>query len=165
MADYSLDVASHVDVANTGDKAFKTASGLEVSNKDGQPFKSDSTLRVPDPIKTESTFSIPDPIKTESTLSIPDPIKTESTAEIDLKPVALDQCLRIRLDPVPTTHLHQPYRQHIGFSLFGIEIFGIDLHGEMNAFIEGSDRKPHVVPTRAHTEDHRGPGVRIRLDR
>ncbi|MDZ4701628.1 MAG: hypothetical protein SH809_18090 [Rhodothermales bacterium] len=173
MSDYSVDVnvphpvTSRVEVGNKDGQPFTSASTVEVFNRDGLPYKTDSTIRVPDPIKTESTISIPEPIKTESTISIPEPIKTESTAEIDVKPVALDQCLRIRLDPVPTTCIHQPYQQHIGFSVFGVEVFGIDVQGEARSIIEGMDRKPHVLPAgpRPAPETSRHDGPRIRLDR
>ena len=164
MADYTVDlnvphpINTVVEVANREGKPLVTESSVSVSTKDNAPIKTDSTLHVPEPIKTDST------------LHVPEPIKTESRAELDLKPVAFDQCIRIRLDPLPATCVRSPYRQHIGFTLFGIEIFGLDLDGEARSYIDGKDPAPHVIPAgprRHHDTPHRRDetrdSVRIRL--
>ena len=173
MADYSVDVHvpnpvnSNVAVANQDGQPFEVQSGVEISQKDGQPFVTDSTFHVPETVTTDSTIHIPETISTDSTFHIPEPIKTES--EIDLKPVALDQCLRIKLDPLPATCVRQPYRQHIGFSWLGVEFFGIDVQGEAKSYIESAEKKPHVVSggprssrsSKSHSKH--SDGLRIRL--
>ena len=43
---------------------------------------------------------------------------------IDLKPVAVDTCQTYQLAPLPETEVRQPYRHHIGYTMFGVEYMG-----------------------------------------
>ncbi|UVO49699.1 hypothetical protein M0208_03925 [Sphingomonas sp. SUN019] len=141
----------------------------------------DIKLAIPDPIKTETTLKLPDTFKSDGkfAFSIPEPIRTNATADlglragIDLQPVVVDQCLRLSLGPLPATRICLPNRQHVGLTLFGIEIFGITLEGEANILVSEPDRQTRIVktasahPTPARPKSaHHGAGsdgVRIRL--
>jgi hypothetical protein len=133
--------------------------------------KLDAKVSVPETVKTDSklTLSVPDTVKTDSkfTLSVPEPVKTETRADIDLKPLALDQCLRISLAPLPATCIRFPNEQRIGLSLFGVEIFGVSLQGESQVVVCEPQKVPHIVagaalaPSHAKTDG----GLRIRLNR
>lgn len=107
------------------------------------------TLSTPQPLKSEtkSELVIPLPIQTDSKteLIISEPIRTESKAEFDVKPLVFDQCLTIRLEPLPDTCIRQPYQQHIGITFFGIEVLGLNLVGENRIIVEEPTKKPHVV--------------------
>ena len=106
------------------------------------------TLQTPQPLKSEtkSDFNFPSPIKTESKveLAITQPIRTESKAELDIKPVEFDQCLTIRFAPLPPTCVRQPYQQHFGVTLFGVEWLGFNLQGESQVIVSDLQRPPQV---------------------
>ena len=111
-------------------------------------IKDTITLQTPTPLKSEtkSEINFPTPIKTETKaeLAITKPIQTESKAELDIKPLTLDQCLTIRLAPLPPTCVRQPYQQHFGVTLFGIELLGFNLEGETQTIISNLPRQPQV---------------------
>jgi hypothetical protein len=154
------------------------------------------TLATPQPLslQSKSDVTLEQTLKTEShlatesklDLAITQPIKTESTAEFDIKPLAFDQCLRVSFGPLPPTCIQQPYQHHVGFTLFGLEVFGFNLVGEAQVMVTDIPPKPHVawggqqsVPQQhathhaahihdAHTHDAQpaaGGGLKIRLDK
>jgi hypothetical protein len=87
---------------------------------------------------------------------------------IDLKPVAVDTCQTLRLAPLPETEVCQPYRHHVGYTMFGVEYMGVSYDGESKQLID-SPRRPQVVEHFGH--DHRPPpqtfsgdrGIRVRV--
>ncbi len=151
------------------------------------------TLSVPDPITTNSTYT------TTTTLSVPDPIKNDITTKsdvglksdltldvkplettidvkplettIDLKPVVVDLCYTVNVGRFPETRIRQPYRHHIGLTLFGTEVLGMTFEGEQDTVIEDLHRQPMVVEGREYFErEHRdgrrrddGDGLHIRV--
>jgi len=121
-----------------------------------QPIETALTLHVPETVKTDSkaTISVPDVVRGDAkvALSFPEPIRTESRAELDLKPVALDQCLRLSLGPLPPTQVCLPNRQRIGFTLFGMEVFGVTLDGEARILVGDAPKAPHLVAAPSHHE-------------
>ncbi len=116
------------------------------------------TLNVPDPITTNSTLT------TTSTLLVPDPIKNDVTTKsdigmksdltldikpldmtVDVKPVVLDLCYTVNVGRIPETRIRNPYRHHIGLTLFGAEVLGMTFEGEQDTVIEDLHRQPMVV--------------------
>jgi hypothetical protein len=90
---------------------------------------------------------------------------------IDLKPVAVDTCQTFRLAPLPETEVCQPYRHHIGYTMFGVEYMGVSYDGESKQLID-SHRRPQVVERLRHHEHHAPPapkefsgdrGIRVRV--
>lgn len=180
------DVDVHYDpiTVNSGD--------VTVDVKGLNDIKSAVTLATPQPLRleTDSGVKLDQSLKSESRLdtaskvelAITQPIKTESTAGLDIKPLALDQCLRISLGPLPPTCVRQPYQQRIGFTLFGVEIFGFNLSGETQVMVTDIPAKPHVAlggeqairhqpppprrdaPRHADAASAPGGGLKIRLD-
>lgn len=140
-------------------------------------------LSIPEPIKTESkyTIAVPETIKSDTkfAFSVPEPIRTDTTADgkldinlksgLDVQPVVVDQCLRLSLGPLPSTYICLPNRQHVGLTLFGVEVFGLTVEGEAKIVVGEPQRQTHVVhgsarrdaATPSKTNDGR---VRIRLD-
>lgn len=133
----------------------------------------DIQLSVPEPVKTETklTLALPDTFKSDGkfAFSIPEPIRTDSKADvgvragIDLAPVVLDQCLRLSLAPLPPTRICLPNRQHIGLTLFGVEVFGITFDGEANILVDEPQRQTHIVRSASANPQAGSDGVRIRL--
>jgi hypothetical protein len=133
-------------------------------------------LTVPEPVKTETTLKLPDTFKSDGkfAFTIPEPIRTDAKADvglragIDLQPVVFDQCLRLSLGPLPATRICLPNRQHVGLTLFGVEVFGITLEGEANILVGEPERQTQIVKSApAHSKSAPpkagSDGVRIRL--
>lgn len=107
-------------------------------------------------------LSIPEPIRTDSQADLRSDSKVDVKTGIALEPIALDQCLRISLGPLPPTRICLPSHQHVGFSIYGMEIFGITLSGEAQVLV-GQPQKQTTVVGRNHVAGGLGGDVRIRL--
>ena len=106
-----------------------------------QPFKSEAKLdlSLPKPITTESKINAEGKLTTDSKLT------TESNAALDIKPLAIDQCVRLSFGSLPPTCIRQPYQQRFGFTIFGIEIFGFNLSGETQVVVPDSSPRPQIA--------------------
>lgn len=126
-----------VDVKGLDDTHLTLATPQPLSTKSDLNInqKLDSTLKSQNSLETDSKFA----------LAITEPIVSQSTAELDLKPIALDQCVRISFGPLPSTCVRQPYHQHFGFTLFGMEIFGFSVAGESQVLVTDIPTKPKVT--------------------
>ena len=138
-------------------------------------IEADINLATPEPLETESKVDVHS--NSDNIIRIPDPIKTESKVDLDIKPVALDQCLQVKFAPVPATCISQPYHQRIGFSIMGVELFGVTFSGESQTVVKPLPEKPAIAwggqENRRHSPRHRRPaevhhdrdggGLRIRL--
>jgi hypothetical protein len=93
---------------------------------------------------------------------------------VDVKPVVLDLCYTVNIGRIPETRIRNPYRHHIGLTLFGTEVLGMTFEGEQDTVIEDLHRNPKVVEGREYFdrehEHHRGEswrddgdGVNIRV--
>ena len=130
-------------------------------------------LSIPEPIKTETTLKYPDTFRSDAksdsrfALTIPEPVRTDSKGDldvragIDLQPVVLDQCLRISLGPLPATRICLPNRQHVGLTLFSVEIFGITLAGEASILVGEPERQTRVI--KGAPVSQKSQGLRVRL--
>ena len=128
------------------------------------------TLSVPDPITTNSTYTttstllVPDPIKNDIATKSDIGVKSDLTLDIkpldmtvDVKPVVLDLCYTVNVGRIPETRIRNPYRHHIGLTLFGTEVLGMTFEGEQDTVIEDLHRQPMVVEGREYFEhEHRG---------
>ena len=57
---------------------------------------------------------------TTTTSSVDTTSKVDSASMIDLRPVALDSCLRLELAPPPETEVCTPYEQRWSWSVLGL---------------------------------------------
>jgi hypothetical protein len=139
MADYDI----HYDPITINTEPVS----VEIKGLDN--IKNTIRLETPQPVKGESKAElvISQPIRLESKgeLVIPQPIRLEGTAEVDIKPLVLDQCLNIRLSPLPPTCIRLPYQQHIGLTLFGVEVIGFNLAGEAQVLVSDLPSKPQIA--------------------
>lgn len=127
-----------------------------------QPFKvendSNSTLEVKPLSQTSSeTLEIkplsqtssetvelkPVRVDNRQEVAYTDPIRTDST--LDLKPVALDMCVRTGQASLPPTHVCEPYRHKIAFTLMGVEMYGLELSGESQTIVDDRPSR-QVIP-------------------
>ena len=136
-------------------------------------IKADLTLKLPQPLKTDATETVTvKPLKadlgTTNRLQI-DPLKTDSAVSLDLKPAVVDLCLTLNVGKLPNVCIRQPYRHHVGFTLWGAEIWGFTFSGEQETVIEEQRPQPMLAlgpaaprPV-ARPTTHEQSGLRIRL--
>ena len=79
-----------------------------------------------------------------NTVLVPQPIHTISDANVDVKPLQADLCFTFGFGRVPSTCIRLPYRDHVGFTLFGVEVFGMNFAGERQIVIEELSHRPQV---------------------
>lgn len=132
---------STVNVNNSG------TTVMDILGLDDQQIE----LILPQPFKSESKTELvlPQPFKSESRteLAVTEPIRTESdnTMALDIKPVAVDLCLNLKLGELPPTRIRQPYQQHFGITLFGLEVLGFNVSGESQIVIQDYPKKPQIA--------------------
>lgn len=143
MAD-PIEVKNTIDVIGLND--IKANLKLELP----QPFKTEnksetsSALEVK-PLKADlgtNTHLAIDPLKLELQAQ---PFKTDSSLSLDLKPAVIDLCLTTNVGKLPNVCIRQPYHHHVGFTLFGAEVWGFTLSGQQETVIEELDRQPKVA--------------------
>jgi len=129
--------------------ALKLEGGTPVALKleGGAPVKLENVYDIKPveikPIKADlgtDTHLAIDPLKLELA-----PLKSDQSMTLDLKPAVIDLCLTANLGKLPNVCIRQPYHHHIGFTLFGSEIWGYTFSGQQETVIEELDRQPHVA--------------------
>jgi hypothetical protein len=79
-------------------------------------------------------------------------------AEVDLKPLQVDLCLKLGLDRLPSTAICRDGSRHFGITLLGVEVIGFNYEMNTTTNIQDLANRPFVVGKPA---DHR-PGVSFR---
>jgi len=129
--------------------ALKLEGGTPVALKleGGTPVKLENVYDIKPleikPIKADlvtNTHLAIDPLKLELA-----PLKSDQSMTVDLKPAVIDLCLTANLGKLPNVCIRQPYHHHIGFTLFGTEIWGYTFSGQQETVIEELDRQPQVA--------------------
>ena len=101
------------------------------------------SVRIPEigPITTTSTSTVNGDtrlgLKVEP-LDVTSNSNTNST--VDLKPVVVDSCQTIKIAPLPPMRMEQPYSQHFGFVVMGVEVFGFNTSGSYETLLNNPAR-------------------------
>lgn len=144
MADYSIDstifggstIGSQVvaDVTSTltglDDMSLTLGGGTTTTVAGENTVHSDATLTL-DPVTTNAT------VTSDATVA--------TTSAVDLKPMAVDSCVRLELGPPPATEVCTPYEQTWGWSVLGLELFAITVRGSTTTHIRPEHRGPVIV--------------------
>src|SRR3954452_16872621 len=87
------------------------------------------------------------PVKVDNRQEIAytDPIRTDANSTLDLKPVAMDVCVRTSQPPTPPPPICEPYHHRIGLTMFGVELFGVAWSGDSQTIVEDRRSRPSVV--------------------
>jgi hypothetical protein len=146
---------------NRKERAMPSGGSSTVNvNTDPVTVNADSSVQVmgldkigitatlaPSPLKTESKqeLILPQPLKTDSKIEASADITSDSKSAlaVDLKPVALDVCLNSS-SKLPTGEIHQPFSFHIGLTLFGMEMFGVNFGGDSRITLQDLPKKPSI---------------------
>lgn len=144
MADYSIDstiyggstlrsdVTADVTSALTGldGMSLTLAGGTTNTNNGENTVHSDATITL-EPVSTTSAVT--------TTSSV------DTTASLDLRPVAVDSCVRLELGPPPATEVRTPYEQTWGWSVLGLELFALTVRGSSTTHIRPEHHGPVVI--------------------
>ena len=155
MADTEID--NKIEIIGLDNIKAKLEGGAPLALKleGGAPV--DLKLEGGNPVKLENVYDIKPleikPLKADlgtiTHLTI-DPLKLElaplnQNLSVDLKPAVIDLCLTTNVGKLPNVCIRQPYHHRVGFSLFGMEIWGYSFSGQQETVIEELDRQPHVA--------------------
>jgi len=135
---FSSDVNADVTSTLTGldDMRLTVAGGTTNTNNGENTVHSDARVTL-EPVTTTSTVTTTSSIDSSSDLT--------STATVDLKPVAVDTCVRLELGPPPATEVCTPYEQTWGWSVLGLELFALTVRGSSTTHIRPEHHGPVVI--------------------
>jgi hypothetical protein len=94
-------------------------------------------------------------IDSRQELAVTEPIRTDASSTLDLKPLVIDVCSRTGQASLPPTHVCQPYEHRIGFTVLGMELFGVTWSGESQTIVADRPGGPSVVYGRVESLPHR----------
>jgi hypothetical protein len=101
-----------------------------------------TTLAGENTVHSDATITL-EPVTTTSTVNTTSTV--DSSSRIDLKPVAVDTCVRLELGPPPATEVCTPYEQQWAWSLLGLELFAITVRGSTTTHIRPEHHGPVVI--------------------
>lgn len=135
---FSSDVTADVTSTLTGldDMKLTLAGGTTNTNNGENTVHSDATITL-EPVTTTSTVT--------TTSSIDSTSDVTSSSTVDLKPVAVDTCVRLELGPPPATEVCTPYEQTWGWSVLGLELFALTVRGSSTTHIRPEHHGPVVI--------------------
>ena len=135
---FSSDVTADVTSTLTGldDMKLTLAGGTTNTNNGENTVHSDATITL-EPVTTTSTVNTTSSIDSTSDLT--------SSSTVDLKPVAVDTCVRLELGPPPATEVSTPYEQTWGWSVLGLELFALTVRGSSTTHIRPEHHGPVVI--------------------
>ena len=135
---FSSDVTADVTSSLTGldDMKLTLAGGTTNTNNGENTVHSDATLTL-EPVTTTSTVNTTSSVESSSDVT--------SSSTVDLKPVAVDTCVRLELGPPPATEVCTPYEQTWGWSVLGLELFSLTVRGTLTTHIRPEHHGPVVI--------------------
>ena len=64
---------------------------------------------------------------------------------VDVRPVAVDSCVRLELAPPPATEVSTPYEQQWSWSVLGLEVFAVTVRGRTSTHVRPVPGGPVVI--------------------
>lgn len=112
-------------------------------------INADVTLGLKQPFKAETATALDvKPLKadlgTNNRIAV-EPLTTDSSLSVDLKPAVVDLCLTLNVGKLPNVCIKQPYHHHVGFTLWGTEMWGYTFSGEQETLIQEQHPQPRVA--------------------
>ena len=131
---FAADVTSTL--AGLDDMSLTLAGGTTNTNNGENTVHGDATLTL-EPVTTTSTVNTTSSVESSSDVT--------SSSTVDLKPVAVDTCVRLELGPPPATEVCTPYEQTWGWSVLGLELFSLTVRGTLTTHIRPEHHGPVVI--------------------
>jgi len=106
-----------------------------------------TTLAGENTVNSNATLTLA-PVTSASTIDLR-PVTTTSAvdtnASLDLKPVAVDSCVRLELAPPPATAISTPYETTWSLSVLGLELFALSVSGRTSTHVRPERPDPLVI--------------------
>ena len=131
---FAADVTSTL--AGLDDMQLTLAGGTTNTNNGENTVHSVATITL-EPVTTASTVNTTSSVESSSDVT--------SSSTVDLKPVAVDTCVRLELGPAPATEVCTPYEQTWGWSVLGLELFALTVRGTLTTHIRPEHHGPVVI--------------------
>jgi len=147
MADESLDITL------TNNNNLNGSLGLTTGNTNTNTNTNSETIDIKPLSQTSTSNQTMDlkPVKVDSSSNsnsrqevVYDPIRTDAISTVDVKPLAIDMCMRTGPAALPRTHICEPYHHRVGLTLLGVEVFGLAWSGESQTIVDDRLRGPAV---------------------
>ena len=152
MADYSIDTTVfggspvHGDVTADVTSTLAGLDNMKLTLAGGETTTLagglTTTLAGENTVHSDATITL-QPVATSSTLTSTSSVDT--TSSVDLKPVAVDTCVRLELAPPPATEVSTPYEQQWCWSVLGLELFAITVRGSTSTHIRPEHHGPVMI--------------------
>ena len=140
MAQYTIDstVAGGLTTTLAGldDMNLTLDGGTTTTLAGGTTLGTTANLTSDSTVRTDST------VNADSRLAL-EPVQTAST--VDLRPVAVDSCVRLELAPPPATEVSTPYEQCWSWSVLGLELFALTVRGRASTHVRPEHPHPVVI--------------------
>jgi hypothetical protein len=140
MADYSIDTTInggtplHTDVTAGVTSTLTGLDDMKLTLAGGE------TATLAGGLTT--TLAGENTVHSDATITLA-PVTT--TASVDLKPVAVDTCVRLELAPPPATEVTTPYEQRWCWSVLGLELFATTVRGSTSTHIRPEHHGPVMI--------------------
>jgi hypothetical protein len=141
-----------IDISNTTTNNNNFSGGLDLKTTNTNNNTSSETLEIKPLSVTSNQTSNQSldlkPVKVDSSNRQEvayDPIRTDALSTLDLKPIALDVCMRTGPASLPATHICSPYQHRIGLTLLGFEVLGLAWSGETQTIVDDRPQRPVVA--------------------
>lgn len=98
--------------------------------------------------ETKTRLDSESKVRSDATLTLA-PLTTTSSVDtsssLDLKPVAVDSCVRLELAPPPPTQISTPYETTWSWSILGLELFALSVSGRASTHVRPDRPDPLVI--------------------
>ncbi|WP_426567252.1 hypothetical protein ACPPVT_08745 [Angustibacter sp. McL0619] len=138
MADYSIDTnvsgGLTTDLAGLDDMKLTLDGGTTTTLAGGTSVNTKSAVTSESKLHTDSM------VVADTKVALA-PLQSS----VDLRPVAVDSCVRLELAPPPPTEVCTPYEQRWGWSVLGLELFALSVSGQTSTHVRPDRACPIVV--------------------
>lgn len=146
MATYSIDTALsgsvNSDVTADVTSQLGGLDNMKLTLAGDNTVHTDSSVALA-PVTTTST--VESTSRLDSTSAVDTTSKVDSAAVVDLRPVAVDSCVRLELAPPPATEVSTPYEQQWSWSVLGLEVFAVTVRGRTSTHVRPVPGGPVVI--------------------
>jgi len=140
MADFSVDTNIHGGPIGPVTGSVLADVTSELTGLDNMKFTvaggTTTTLAGENTVHSDATLTLA-PVTTTASVG--------TTSSVDLKPVAVDSCVRLELAPPPPTEISTPYETTWSWSVLGLELFALSVSGRSSTHVRPERPAPLVI--------------------
>lgn len=144
-------------VENASSETVEVKPLSQTQTLDVKPLNQTLELKPVSQTTSETIDVRPVKVDSRQEVAVTDPIRTDANSTVDLRPVVVELCMRTGQASLPPAHVCEPYKHRIGFTLMGVEVFGLSWSGESQTIVSDRPSPPvlawgEVSPAPTHYE-------------